>query len=131
LRVAHPRSYMTKEKWVIRGKPMEATAKTAIAAFRNGTSPDWTKKRTSIPGVFIVYMPYRKGTTEGRPLGIEFNPTDSQGNATKRRGIYLGSKDLKQLQEAAKNPKLAELVDHIEAENPEVPAGNTGDSVVL
>lgn len=110
---------------------MEATAKTAIAAFRNGTSSDWTKKRTSIPGVFIVYMPYRKGTTKGRPLGIEFNPTDQQGNPTKRRGIYLGSKDLEQLKAAANNPKLTELVKHVESENPAVPAGNTGDSVVL
>lgn len=109
---------------------MEAAAKKAIANFRNGTSKDWTKKRTSIPGVFIVYMPKKEGQTV-RPLGIEFNPADAQGNPTKRRGIYMGSADLKAMKEAVENPKLAELIAHIESENPEVPAGTTGDSVVL
>lgn len=109
---------------------MEAKAKTAIANFRNGTSKDWTKKRTSIPGVFIVYMPKKEGQ-EVRPLGIEFNPADENGNPTKRRGIYLGSTDLAAMKVAVENPKLAELVAHIESENPAVPSGKSGDSVVL
>ncbi len=110
---------------------MEAQAKTAIAAFRNGTSKDWTKKRTSIPGVFIVYMPKKEGQTV-RPLGIEFNPADEQGNPTKRRGIYIQSaEDLAAMKAAVENPKLDELVAHIVSENPAAPSGKSGDSVVL
>lgn len=110
---------------------MEAKAITEIAKFREGTNKDWTKKRTSIPGVFIVYMPLPKGQPDAeRALGIEFNPT-VDGLPTKRRGIYLRSEDMAQLKEAAKNPKLLELIQHVESINPSVPKGNVGKAVEL
>jgi len=109
---------------------MKPEAKKAIASFRDGDHKDWTKVPTSVPGVFIVYMPVAKGATE-RSLGIELNPVDEQGNPTKRRGIYLRSADLAQMKEALNSDTVVELVNYVEEINPATPSGSTGDVITI
>ena len=109
---------------------MEQQAKKAIADFREGAHKDWTKVPTTVPGVFIVYMPIAKGASD-RSLGVEFNPTDAKGNPTKRRGIYLRSSDLAQLKAAMNNDLVADLVAYVESINPATPSGSTGDVIAL
>ena len=49
---------------------------------------EWEKIPTSIPGIFMVHMP-------GKELRVMlmFNPTDEEGNPTKRKGFYFGDSD--------------------------------------
>ncbi len=49
---------------------------------------DWERKRTSIPGIFIVRMPDK----EFRVM-LMFSPIDEAGNPRKRRGLFFGVMD--------------------------------------
>lgn len=114
----------------LEGKPMKAETKTALASFRDGDHKDWTRVPTTVRGVFIVYMPMKKGVT-ARSLSIELNPVDKNGNPTKKSGIHLRSTDLEQMKEALNNDLVTELVTHIESENPSSPSGTTGDVIAI
>ncbi len=74
---------------------------------------DWEKKKTSIPGIFLVKMPDR----ELRVM-LMFNPLDEQGVPTKRKGFYFGSAETVQAARAAfPDPRLDDLVSAVEKLN--------------
>ena len=79
---------------------------------------DWEKKATSISGVFLIKLPeYR-----GRPafIGMEINPVDTSGTATKKRGILIKSSfELEQISNILTNTKIVQLAKSIDEVNPE------------
>ena len=90
---------------------------------------DWERKATSIPGVFLMRLPSFKGRPAS--LGIEINPVDSSGSATKKRGVVVRSaSELETISKLIMNPKIAQLAKSIDAVNPEkMPAVKTGEDV--
>jgi len=92
---------------------------TQLTAFlKNGK--DWARKATSIPGVFVQKMPESDKYGEAR-LAIELNPINpTTGNRSKRRGIYIGSVEEKQVMLAAlQHEKLDGLIESLAGVNPE------------
>jgi len=76
---------------------------------------DWSRLRTSIPGVFILKLPaYKRSPTR---LAVELNPVDLAGNAKKRRGLVIRSAveldDFKVLFQFEKLSKLVNLIDSV------------------
>jgi len=45
---------------------------------------DWERRRTSIPGIYIVKPP-----DKAFRIMLEFNPPDDAGMPTKRKGLYF------------------------------------------
>jgi hypothetical protein len=95
------------------------------------TGKDWSRTRTSIPGVFVLKLPpYRTIPTR---LVVELNPVDETGNPKKRRGLVLRSsselEEFKLMFQDEKLPKLLSMIDNV---NPEVKAGKgrKGEEVI-
>ena len=83
---------------------------------------DWSRMKTSVPGVFVVKIPpYRGSPTR---LVVELNPVDETGSPKKRRGLILRSgaelEEFKQLFGDEKLPKLLVMIDSV---NPKTEAG--------
>ena len=80
---------------------------------------DWSRLKTSIPGVFVLKMPpYRNSPAR---LAVELNPVDATGSPTKRRGLILRTKqELDEFKELFQFEKLLPLVTGVESVNPEV-----------
>ncbi|MHA1301685.1 MAG: hypothetical protein ACTSO9_19870 [Candidatus Helarchaeota archaeon] len=77
-------------------------------------SKDWTKNKTSIPGLFIVKIPGSK--TKPPLLAIELNPADSMGNPKKKRGIYImGLEEFNVFKDIINNEKTLTLIKTIES----------------
>ena len=91
---------------------------------------DWERKPTNIPGIFLFKLPeYR-----GRPasLAIEINPLNSNGSASKKRGIVIKSSDeLHAILELINNSKVLQLAKSIDEVNPERKNVVKGDSEVF
>ena len=49
---------------------------------------DWEKKKTNIPGIFLVKMPDKE-----LRIMLMFNPLDETGVPTKRKGFYFGNSE--------------------------------------
>ena len=86
------------------------------------TGKDWSRMKTSVPGVFVVKLPpYRGSPTR---LVVELNPVDETGSPKKRRGLILRSgaelEEFKQLFGDEKLPKLLVMIDSV---NPKTEAG--------
>lgn len=80
---------------------------------------DWSRTRTSVPGVFVLKLPAYKGSP-GR-LAVELNPVGEDGSPKKKRGLVLRSKaELEDFRELFQYEKLAKLVEMLEAVNPKV-----------
>lgn len=79
---------------------------------------DWSRFKTSIPGVFVLKMPaFRNSPTR---LAVELNPVDGSGSPTKRRGLVLRTKEeLDQFRELFQYDKLIPLVSGVEGVNPQ------------
>ena len=80
---------------------------------------DWEKMETPIPGVFVVKVP----PTKTRPalLFIEVNPLKSDGKPMKRKGLFIGSKEMYlAFKEALEEDALYTLIQNVETVNPEV-----------
>jgi len=74
---------------------------------------DWEKRKTPIPGVFVVKVPDKV-----LRIKLEFNTPDSEGNPTKRRGMYFDdARTLEAAKLAFANPKLKELLEAVESIN--------------
>jgi len=86
------------------------------------TGKDWSRMRSSVPGVFVVKLPpYRSSPAR---LVVELNPVDEFGTPKKRRGLVLRStaelEEFKALFGDAKLPKLLGMLDSV---NPKVEDG--------
>jgi len=80
---------------------------------------DWEKMETPVPGVFVVKVP----ATKTRPalLFLEVNPLTEQGKPMKRKGLFVGSKEmLVKFGEALNDDKVFQLIGELEQVNPEV-----------
>ena len=80
---------------------------------------DWEKMETPIPGVFVVKVPETK--TRPSLLFIEVNPLKSDGKPMKRKGLFIGSKEMYiAFKEALEEDTIFTLIQNVEAVNPEV-----------
>ncbi len=80
---------------------------------------DWEKMETPVPGVFVVKVP----ATKTRPalLFLEVNPLKSDGKPMKRKGLFIGSKEMYiAFKEALEEDAIYTLIQNLEAVNPEV-----------
>ena len=78
---------------------------------------DWQKMETPIPGVYVVKVP----ATKTRPalLFLEVNPLKDDGKPMKRKGLFVGSKEmLIKFGEALGDDKVFQLIGEIEKINP-------------
>jgi hypothetical protein len=83
---------------------------------------DWSRLRTSLPGVFVLKLPaYKRSPSR---LAIELNPVGEDGAPKKRRGLVLRSKaELEDFKQLFQYDKLSKLMEMLEAVNPKVEAG--------
>ena len=82
------------------------------------TGADWEKMETPIPGVSVVKVP----ATKTRPslLFLEINPLKEDGKPMKRKGLFVGSKEmLIKFGEALQDDKVYQLIVELEKINPE------------
>jgi len=76
-----------------------------------GGASEWEKKRTSVPGVFLVRLPGPK-----LRVMLEFNPPGADGAPTKRKGLYFGdARTLEAARKAFPDPRMDDLVAAVEA----------------
>ncbi len=74
---------------------------------------DWEKKRTSIAGIFLVRMPEKD-----LRVMLMFNPPDSEGNPTRKKGLFFADKETVDAARVAfPNPSLNALVEAVEKVN--------------
>lgn len=73
------------------------------------TGKEWSRLRTSVPGVFVLKLPaYKRSPSR---LAVELNPVDRAGNPTKRRGLVLRSMaELVAFNEVYEYDKLSKLL---------------------
>ncbi len=79
---------------------------------------DWEKMDTPVPGVSVVKVP----ATKTRPslLFLEINPLKDDGKPMKRKGLFVGSKEmLIKFGEALQDDKVFQLIVELEKINPE------------
>jgi len=96
------------------------------AQLRNhlNTAKDWEKMEAPVPGVFIVKVP----ATKSRPalLFLEINPLKDDGKPMKRKGLFVGSKEmLVKFGETLNDDKVFQLIGELEKINPEVTSSGT------
>ena len=78
---------------------------------------DWEKMETPVPGVSVVKVP----ATKTRPslLFLEINPLKEDGKPMKRKGLFVGSKEmLIKFGEALEDDKVFQLISELEKINP-------------
>ena len=74
---------------------------------------DWERRKTSIPGIFLVKMPDKNFR-----IMLLFNPPDSAGNPSKKKGLFFAdSKTIKAAREAFPDPRIDTLVAAVEKLN--------------
>jgi len=82
---------------------------------KNGA--DWEKMETPVEGVTVVKVP----ATKTRPalLFLEVNPLKNDGKPMKRKGLFVGSKEmLVKFGEALNDDKVFQLIGEVEKVNP-------------
>lgn len=85
------------------------------------TGSDWSRMKTSVPGVFLLKMPpYRSAPAR---LAVELNPVDNSGTPTKKRGLVIrSSQELEAYKTIFQVDKLEALLMKVEEVNPPVKA---------
>ncbi|MFX1379292.1 MAG: hypothetical protein ACFFA4_09370 [Promethearchaeota archaeon] len=84
---------------------------------KNGS--DWEKMETPVEGVFVVKVPATK--TKPALLFLEINPLKDDGKPLKKRGLFVGSKEiLLKFSEALNDDKTFQLIGELEKINPEI-----------
>ncbi|MFW9880558.1 MAG: hypothetical protein ACFFG0_46410 [Candidatus Thorarchaeota archaeon] len=74
---------------------------------------------TPIPGVYIVKVPETK--TRPALLFLEVNPLKNDGKPMKRKGLFIGSKEMYlAFKEALDEDAIFTLIQNVEAVNPEI-----------
>ena len=89
---------------------------------KNGA--DWEKMDTPIEGVSVVKVP----ATKTRPalLFLEINPIKEDGKPLKRKGLFVGSKEmLIKFSEALNDDKTFQLIQELERVNPKETKNST------
>ena len=87
----------------------------------------WGKKKTSIPGIFLVRMPSKEFR-----LKLLFMPVDEAGKPTKRKGFYFGDlESVKSARAAFLDDRLDVLVMAVEAISGEERKTGADDDEVL
>ena len=83
------------------------------------TGKDWSRLRTSVPGVFVLKLPaYKSSPTR---LAVELNPVSDTGKPKKRRGLVLrSSAELEDFKELFQYEKLSKLLSMLDSVNPKV-----------
>lgn len=83
------------------------------------TGKDWSRMKTSVPGVFVLRLPaYRSAPVR---LAVELNPADESGNPKKKRGLVLRStRELEEYKELFQPEKLSKLLSILDQVNPKV-----------
>jgi hypothetical protein len=79
---------------------------------------DWEKMETPIPGVYVVKVP----ATKTRPalLFLEINPLKDNGKPMKRKGLFVGDKNmLVKFGELLNDDKVFQLIQELERVNPD------------
>jgi hypothetical protein len=86
------------------------------------TGKDWSRLRTSAPGVYVVKLPpYRSSPAR---LVVELNPVDEAGSPKKRRGLVLRSTgELEEFRGLFGDEKLVKLLGMLDSLNPKVEGG--------
>jgi hypothetical protein len=85
---------------------------------------DWEKMDTPVEGVNVVKVP----ATKTRPalLFLEINPIKEDGKPLKRKGLFVGSKEiLIKFSEALNDDKTFQLIRELEKVNPKVSGSQT------
>ncbi|MFX1281536.1 MAG: hypothetical protein ACFFA3_19460 [Promethearchaeota archaeon] len=80
---------------------------------------DWEKMATPVEGVSVVKVP----ATKTRPalLFLEINPLKEDGKPLKKKGLFVGSKEmLIKFSEALNDDKTFQLISELEKVNPKV-----------
>ncbi|MFX1571730.1 MAG: hypothetical protein ACFFB0_03200 [Promethearchaeota archaeon] len=91
---------------------------------------DWEKMETPIEGVNVVKVP----ATKARPalLFLEINPLKEDGRPLKKRGLFVGNKEmLIKFSEALNDDKTFQLIGEIEKVNPKVPENGTAKKLKM
>jgi len=94
------------------------------------TSKEWSRIRTSVPGVFVLKLPaYKRSPSR---LVVELNPVDRADNPTKRRGLVLRSMaELVAFNEVYDYEKLSKLLGMLEGVNlAKTGKGRKGEQVI-
>lgn len=85
---------------------------------------DWEKMDTPIQGISVVKVP----ATKTRPalLFLEINPLKEDGSPMKRKGLFVGSKEmLIKFSEALNDDKTFQLIQELERVNPKETKNST------
>jgi hypothetical protein len=86
---------------------------------------DWSRIRTSVPGVFVLKLPAYRGSPTR--LAVELNPVGEDGSPKKRRGLVLRSTaELEDFKELFQYEKLSKLVSVLDTVNPKFEAARRG-----
>lgn len=91
---------------------------------------DWEKMKTPVPGVFVVKVP----ATKTRPalLFLEVNPLKDNGSPMKKKGLFVGSKEmLVKFSEALQDDKVFQLITELEKVNPKGAAESAGKTLEM
>jgi len=91
---------------------------------------DWEKMATPVDGVSVVKVP----ATKTRPslLFLEVNPLKEDGKPMKRKGLFVGSKEmLIKFGEALNDDKVFQLIGEIEKVNPERSTNNSAKKLKM
>lgn len=90
---------------------------------------DWEKMETPVEGVNVVKVP----ATKSRPalLFLEINPIKEDGKPLKKRGLFVGNKEmLIKFSEALNDDKTFQLISELEKVNPKV-SGSKGKKLEM
>ena len=89
-----------------------------------GKGNDWEKMDTPVPGLSVVKVPATK--TKPALLFLEVNPLKEDGKPLKRKGLFIGSKEiLIKFSETLNDDKTFQLIGELEKGNPEVTGAAT------
>jgi hypothetical protein len=70
---------------------------------------EWEKRKTSIPGIYLVRMPEKD-----LRVMLMFNPPDDDGNPTRKKGMYFADQQtVDAARHAFPNPGLDALIEAI------------------
>jgi len=88
---------------------------------------EWTRRKTTIPGIFVVRMPGTK-----LRVMLLFSPTDEAGNPRKRGGLFFADMDtVQQARRAFPDERLDALIAAVQQVNGPRSRDSQGEGEVL